>query len=421
MTLTVSAGRSEIFYPTPVKELTEHRRLTSLTPTITMAGNQGNYTVDLSGKRARRRYPSRELPTIVSGEASSLHSSEYGIFFGASSLGDDESDEGSTSSQDYSTRSDSRSGSYSSVEESSRDTTPSRMRLGTDPSVSSEYSSGSPWESGTDSSMQSHESDDDDSISKSYERSHYASASGSTNSNEDVDINEDDELESVLDSILSEVTPPRLSRNETGSLKENPIVIDSEDHNSMLPSSIEEATSLSLEDNIDTYAEMKHVKRTDRKDCKEPSNSLLLKHVRYGHGIEIASTSRDISTVNFLTRNDTLEAFHQKVPKVLACVHDSIRDDISSIDNRSLKERMKDKYRKSKKARNMPTTIDEEHGLGHSVAHSTNAPPTGKLMELSARYLICGGRSEMELCFFILITISLFTLIILIAILLAQN
>ena len=393
-----------------------------------MAGNQGTYTVDLSGKRARRRYPSRDLPTIVSGEASSLHSSEYGIFFGASSLGDDESDEGSSSSQDDSTRSNSRSGSYSSTGESSRDTAPSRPRLGTDPSVSSEYSSGSPWESGTDSdsSMQSRESDDDGTMSKSYETSQYASASGSTDSSDYVDDdNPDDELDTVLDSILSEATPPRISRSETGSLKENPIVIDSEDHGSVLPSSVEETTSLSLEDNIDTFADMKVVKKVDRMDCKDPSNSLLLKHVRYGHGIEIASTSRGISTVNFLTRNDTQEAFHQQVPKVLACVHDSSRDDISSIDNRSLKERMKAKYRRSRKsktAKKVPMTIDEEHGLGlgHSVGHSTSPPPTGKLTELSAKYLICGGRSEMELCFFVLITISLFTLIILIAILLSQ-
>ncbi|GKY95219.1 hypothetical protein MPSEU_000484900 [Mayamaea pseudoterrestris] len=397
------------------------------------------YKVDLSGKRARRRYPSRDLPTIFSGEASSLHSSEYGIFFGASSLGDDETtEEGSASSttDDHSIETGTRSDSYDTTEESSRDTT-----YGTNPSASSDdYTSGSPWASGTGSS-ENDQDYDDRTLSEPYDTSHYTSYSTSAADTESLDfndngstvvdtMNENDELDSVLNTILSEV-PPSLTRSETGTLEENPIVIQIEAPGNVRRRSCSVSGAqnlLSFEDNIDKYAAgITHVKTIVRDEPKSPSGSIRLKHVNYGPGLEIASTSRDVSTIKFLTKNDTLDAFHQHVPKVLAClVNDSLRDDVSSIDNRSLKDRMKSnnnhKPNKSRPRVTMTTAVvDEELGLECSSNYTLRLMSASQSKELCCQFWVCGGQSEMELCFFALITISLFTLTILIAILVAQN
>lgn len=373
---------------------------------------------------ALRRYPHQELSTIYSGESTSLHSNEHSIFSQASSRRDDET---VTSADDPSSQTLTESGTHdaSTIEEGGSEvteeresrTTPTKHRhycSSCDASVSSEYSSGSPWETGTESSSESGVSEFG-SQSKDHESSHYTSRSELSNGCAD----DDDGLSSVLDSILSGITTQELSRSETGTVKDNPIVIGIDapgldSHQLPNKSSCDEQSSLPLEKNIDRFSHIRAVKKHEKKTAVTGAGGLL-KYVNYGPGIEVASHARDLSTIGFLTRKDTHEAFEQQVPKVLACTVDSFRDDVSSIGNRSLKDRLRDIHRRYGCSRRAPRAGDEE--LGHKSATKVEKDNT----ELASGSIFCGESSELELFFFALITVTLFTLIILIAVLVAQS
>jgi hypothetical protein len=388
------------------------------------------FKVDFSGKSARRRYPNRDLPTILSGETSSLHSSEYGIFFGESTIGD--SDDSSATSEERTMRSDSNSGTYESMEELPRDATSYRSRSGsasgTEPSMSSDYSSGSSWNQGT-------ELDGDTNISSRSDGEDYSTSRYSSNSDSDSQISIY-ELDSVLDSVLSATTSPSpaertIAVNETGRLKSDPIIITTDDdddsyHEQLaMGDSFEDGDqrSLPLEGNIDTFTNVADAKDVTKGDSRSSSKLPVLDHVRYDPGFDCASSNRDLSTVKVMTKYDTHEAFHLQVPKVLACDNASLRDDVSSIDNRSLKERLKDMRRPKAKSNHRSRVSDEE--LGHTVVSAQASrckATTDKNEEMVSKYdELCGGRSGMEVCFLALIIVSLFTLIILIAILVAKK
>jgi hypothetical protein len=416
------------------------------------AGNN----VDPSGNSVHQsRHSSRELPTttVSSGdEASSLHSSECDIFFGASSLVDDEEEFLSeTSVEEESMRSEmetASSNSYESSYNSSQETISSHSRSQRESAISSqsEYTSESSWLSGTESSF---------SGSSNVSSHEEGSQSGHQ---EDQDSTEKEsilELQSVSSEVATSTIPLATSQKGIGTSKATAIVIDCdinhgdvtqkeqrrcsavkpttaslplEEENNRPPKEQQGSelnkratTSLSFEGSIDD--DIFSLKNANTPKTK--AKSTFLEHVKsipdQYPDIHDASTNRDISTVHKITKTDAQDAFLPRVPQVLACVvnkDESFRDDLSSIDNRTIQERAKDSRRRSR-----PLRIDEEQGHnGVWEATDISASQTVRHREHDLlKTSVFDGFSKLEWCFCAVISVSLFILIILIAILLARN
>jgi hypothetical protein len=369
------------------------------------------YRVDFSGRSAKRRYPvigSQVLPTIHSGEASSLQSSEYGIFFGASSVHDSEDDisydydEGSAIEGDVSGRSEStvktdcsqqtrsddgsattNSSSWSSeYDNESRTTTDSGTQRGSSFDQMSEFVT----DKSELSSMLCVDKSQSERISALTRNGSVLLSRLSIDKSDLYDSESEKELQLDARNDARNRPATNIQSNQStdsGQSKDNPIVIEVEsDRNFNL--------AASAKGDVQIRDELKSKASSANKKKKRRHND---------HTQGTVSTRHEIH-----------------VPRVLD-VGSYDDGDLSSIGGRSARD-----YVRRKAASVQMSVIDEEACI--PKGHTNHVEATGMQTDtphLDEKPGVLGRWSEIEIFFITLITVSVCTLIILIGIMLARK
>jgi hypothetical protein len=137
-----------------------------------------------------------------------------------------------------------------------------------------------------------------------------------------------------------------------------------------------------------------------------------LTNVGYFPSVDVASSDRDLSTVEPIRPADARPAFNKRLPREIP-VANCDSDDVSSIGQ----SRYKNASNKTRKVNKMDL-IDEESGSGNtSRATREIAKPSEPLSSMSC----CDRRFRTETFFVLLITIAMTALVVLIAVLVSRR
>lgn len=138
-------------------------------------------------------------------------------------------------------------------------------------------------------------------------------------------------------------------------------------------------------------------------------NQAKLHGVNYVSSFDVASTHRDLSVVEPIGKREASEAFHRVIPSTIPV--DSRRDDFSSIGAVSLKLPHFSKSSNDYWYRAGDVRPDERQ---------TQAPSDQEQEDSTKAPCFLGQRSDLEVFFIAIISVSLFILVVLLAIILAK-